>query len=158
MRFAGTCEPLGQADVADLVSWITNIDFAEWPQQHKLPDGQLRPSMISDLEWHKFGLTTDKLVADLIRTYFTGSEPYQRMLSVVMPGHSIEPHKDCQASYWRCRVHVPLTSNDKSSFIVGGVAHQLVPGNVYQVNTEAEHSVVNNGSAPRIHFMFDVKQ
>lgn len=79
------------------------------------------------------------------------------MLSVVVPGHSIEPHKDQQAPAWVCRVHVPLTTSDRSAFIVGGEAHTLAVGMAYLVNTLVEHAVTNDGATPRTHFMFDVR-
>jgi hypothetical protein len=112
--------------------------------------------MVNDLDWHGFGAVTDPMVAALMR-YFPGCVADTRMLSVVMPGHAIEPHCDAQPTQWLCRVHVPLTSNPQSAFVVGGQAHHLAVGWAYRVNTEAEHSVRNDGDAPRIHFMFDVK-
>ena len=152
-RFLGDCEPFAIVDVADLVFWIGSIDFQDWPQQSRT---ELRPAMVNDLRWHDFGAMTDGVVGELLR-HFPGCGAYQRMLSVVMPGHSIEPHKDWQGPDWVCRVHVPLTSNDQSKFIVGGVAHRLAIGTAYMVNTEAEHSVTNGGAMPRVHFMFDVQ-
>jgi hypothetical protein len=152
-RFAGTCEPLGPVDVVSLAAWIAAIDFADWPQQSLR---ELRPAMVTDLNWYGFGLVAEPVVTEAM-AWFPEAVAYQRMLSVVMPGHSIEPHTDSQAPYWLCRVHVPLTSNAESRFVVGGVAHVLKVGMAYRVNTEAEHSVTNDGLTPRIHFMFDIR-
>jgi hypothetical protein len=155
-RFSGTCEYLAPASSRAMAGWIETVPFEEWPQQHRLEDGKVRPSMVTDLSWNDFGKYADPVVLELLER-FPGCRAFQQMLSVVMPGHSIPPHTDSQASYWVCRVHVPLTSNPLSKFMVGGVDHVLEPGKAYRVNTEAIHGVVNDGPTPRIHFMFDVK-
>lgn len=155
MRFSGNMEAFASVDVAGLVSWICGIDFSEWNQQRKIDD-QLRPAMMTDHAWRGFKAMTDPVVATLMGSFPDYCED-TRMLSVVMPGHSIEPHCDWQSPKWICRVHVPLTTNDKSKFIVGGIDHRMMVGNAYRVNTEIEHSVTNDGDTPRIHFMFDVR-
>jgi len=129
------------------------IDFAEWPQQSLR---ELKPAMVTDLAWRGFGEMIAPVMAALL-PLFPGAHADQHMLSVVMPGHAIEPHVDHQGPQWICRVHVPLTSNPLSRFIVAGEAHQLIPGNAYRVNTEAIHAVENGGRSARVHFMFDVK-
>jgi hypothetical protein len=146
---------LGPVDVSELTHWINSISFEEWPQQHRLEDGQIRPSMVTDLSWHDFGAMTDGTVQHIMES-FPGCVAYQRMLSVVMPGHSIPSHVDEQGKDWLCRVHVPLMSNDKSKFWVDGVPHDMAPGFAYRVDTTKPHAVTNNGDCPRIHMMFDV--
>lgn len=140
-----------------MAEWISAIPFEDWSQQHRLADGQIRPSMMTDLSWHGFGDACSPVVRAIRQKCFPNCDVYQRMLSVVMPGHVIEPHRDHQAPYWLCRVHVPLTTNEQSEFIVDGQSHRMDVGMAYRVNTLAEHSVVNAGAAPRIHFMFDVR-
>lgn len=152
-RFDRSCEPFAAVSVADLVSWIGGIPFQDWPQQRR---DELRPAMVNDLSWHGFGTMAAPIVAELMQS-FPGCEAHQPMLSVVMPGHAIEPHTDQQPPAWRCRVHVPLTTNGNSRFVVGGMAHRMHVGTAYRVNTEAEHAVTNDGTTPRVHFMFDVR-
>lgn len=148
MRLASPVSSLGPVDIGELVAWISAIDFAEWPQQEAG-----RPAMVSDPAWYGFGRVTDKLVESL-----SNGRDYQRMLSVVLPGHCIPTHRDLQNPDWCGRVHVPLTSNAQSKFIVGGIEYWLEPGMAYLVDTEVEHSVTNDGATPRIHFMFDLKR
>lgn len=155
-RFRGTCEELARINVDQIINWITHIDFVEWPQQARLADGMIRPAMACDPSWYGFGEMTQAVVDDLL-LQFPGCIADTRMLSVVMPTHEIPAHVDHQSAGWRCRVHVPLTSNDESKFIVDEHAYHLEPGTAYKVNTEAVHSVTNNGPNPRIHFMFDVR-
>lgn len=155
-RFGGVCEQLCEVDVVAIIDWIVGIDFQEWPQQHRLADGIIRPAMVCDPAWHRFKDMTEAVVQSIL-THFHDCIADTRMLSVVMPTHEIPPHVDHQSADWRCRVHIPLTSNTESKFVVGGAAHQLKPGRAYKVNTEAIHSVTNHGPTPRIHFMFDTR-
>lgn len=150
-RFTGTCESFADIDVDDLVHWITAISFSEWPQQWKV-DEQLRPAMVTSHEWHGFGKRGLPVILAL-----TELPTYQWMLSVVMPGHFIDPHKDAQAPYWRARIHVPLTTNRRAVMIMDDGEHHMVVGKAYKVNTMATHALANRGETPRIHFMFDVR-
>lgn len=145
-------EPLGFVDVAGLVSWIQGISFEDWPQQRR---GELRPAMVTDAHWRGFGAKATPIVHDLM-AHFPGKTSHQWMLSAVMPGHEIPPHRDEQPPHWITRVHVPLLTNAQSFFILGGISFAMDVGEAYQVNTRLEHSVINNGPTPRVHFMFDV--
>ena len=153
-RFRGSVSHLACVDVSSLISWIEAISLGQWPQQSR---HELKPAMVTDPNWFGFGAMADPLVQTLM-THFAGCRSHNLMLSAVMPGHCIEPHADQQADTWLCRVHVPLLSNEKSRFIVGGIAHAMHVGNAYRVNVLAEHSVVNDGDVPRVHAMFDVEK
>lgn len=152
------CDPLGPVDVQSVAEWVSSIGFEEWPQQHRLPDRQIRPAMVTDLAWHGFGAVTDALVAAVMSEHFPDATSYQRMLSVVMPGHHIDPHVDQHVPGWLCRVHVPLRTNPRSWFVIEGERHNLYEGSAYRFNTQLEHEVFNDGDSPRIHLMFDVRR
>lgn len=174
-RFDGLCEELCAIDVSAFVDWITAIPFEDWPQQSRLADGQIRPAMVTTkLHWHDFGLKMldahdgvgDALIA---RGHFSFGY-YNDMLSVVMPGHSIEPHQDKQPFEWLARIHVPLTTNPKSVYIAEDTKpappefttfkkykFHMEVGKAYLINTLAKHEIRNDGDTPRIHLMFDVK-
>lgn len=148
----------GSVDIGPVVSWLATIPWRDWPQQHRLRDGGIRPAMVTDLAWHGFGERTQLIVDAVLCRLPIGSVAYQRMLSVVMPGHSIERHTDSQAPYWLCRVHVPLISNNNAWFEENGVRQHMVPGNVYFIDTTKEHAISNEGESPRVHIMFDVRR
>ena len=154
-RYAGTVDRLGSVDVSAVAAWLTAIPLAAWPQQSRLADGQIRPAMVNDLTWQGFGSATAALVSALA-AFVDGGRAGQQLLSVVMPGQGIPPHRDRQGPDWWARLHVPLTTDPASAFVVEGVAHHLEPGWVYAVNTEVEHSVTNAaGLVPRMHLMVD---
>ena len=155
MRFRATVERLGPVPIDPLVAWLSAVPFADWPQQTPLDDGLLRPAMVNDPAWHGFYTMTDT-VMKLCQAYVPRrTKPGQRLLSVVMPGHSIPTHIDKVSASWWGRVHVPLLTDPASLFIVGQEAHHLEPGFAYAVNVLAEHSVENHGATPRVHFMAD---
>lgn len=155
-KFVGTCRPFASVDVAAVVAWIAAIPFADWPQQDPL-NGEPRPAMVTDLAWHGFDKTTEAVVNRIVAA-FPGCEATRRMLSAIMPGHWIDPHTDARHAETIARIHVPLTTNRQAVFITGGQPHRLEVGKAYLVNTEAEHSIRNDGDTPRIHFMFDVRR
>jgi Aspartyl/Asparaginyl beta-hydroxylase len=153
-RFCGSVSHLACVNASSLTAWIEAINLEKWPQQNR---HELKPAMVTDPNWFGFGAVADPLVTSLM-THFAGCRPHNLMLSAVMPGHCIEPHADLQSDAWLCRVHSPLVSNEKSRFIVDGLEHAMYVGHAYRVNVLAEHSVVNDGVTPRIHFMFDVEK
>jgi len=162
-------------DHKPMADWIQKIPFDQWPQQCRERDGSLRPAMVNDLRWHNFGgnggalhiagAIMQKIIYEDRHAYdaivrLGGFEPIPNannyMLSVVMPGRSIDPHVDRMPANWRFRVHVPLVADDLSQFIVDGEPHTMRPGEAYLVNVQRRHEVRNGGDYPRIHFMFDV--
>ena len=150
-RFTGTVEELCAVDVSSIIEWVTAIPFEEWPQQHPV-NGQLRPAMVKDLMWH--GLAS--AVAPALDAVQVGGRVSNVLLTVVMPGQGIDEHVDYQPDHWLARIHVPLTTNEESQFIVGGEHHHMNVGSAYLVNTTVEHAVRNDGDTPRIHLMWDI--
>ena len=154
-------------DVDGFMTWSADPDFARWPQQHRLADGALRPAM---LPVHDSGLIRPRHTAVAIIEHVLqvlGGAPWNvkdpqsprasRLFSVVMPGHRIERHADEQEPAWVCRVHVPILTNTRATFRVGGDRLHLGPvGHAFAVNARAEHEIVNEGATPRLHLMFDV--
>jgi hypothetical protein len=159
-RFLGTVEEIAVLDPAKVVAvvdWITAIPFEDWGQQKPHGALPLKPAMMSNRTWHNFGETFDPLVNDILSEHYPGCIAQQAMLSVVMPGDHIPPHKDDQCPEWVERIHVPLTTNEQTSFVCDDGPHFLQVGKAYRVNTEATHAVYNYGKTPRVHFMFDVR-
>jgi len=163
-----------------MVEWLRSIPFEECPQQHPLGDGQLRPAMVNDLGWPGGGRGPDPrpsfreaMAAVVLHVGARIESPgwsralrfENHMLSVVMPGHSIDPHPDLMGPGWQTRVHVPLTTNpsavmrfpnDTSRLMSAGREWNLQVGEAYLVDVSHVHEVRNGGTTPRVHFMFDV--
>lgn len=79
------------------------------------------------------------------------------MIAVRLPAVSnIEPHNDGGPLLSNShRIHVPLATNEKVDFIVGGERFHMSCGNIYEINNMLLHSVENHGSEDRIHLIFD---
>lgn len=147
--FGGSVERLCEVDITKLLGWARTVPYETWPQQARLADGQLRPSMLT------VGLIADSVV-NTVMAHFPGCGERDRLLSVVMPMHFIDPHRDDKGPDWLCRIHVPLETNTAAVMLMNDGAHHMSVGSAYKVNITPLHAVANNGSTPRLHFMFDV--
>ena len=139
-------------ELQKVIKWINLIDFKDWPQQSQT---ELKPAMAHG-DWHGLQEVTDPLVKDIMQ--HVDGKPDLRMLSVIMPGKSIEAHSDPQEPDWLTRLHIPLTTNDQSIFYIAGQPNHFEVGKAYHVDTRVEHAIENKGTTPRIHFMLDIKE
>jgi hypothetical protein len=69
----------------------------------------------------------------------------------------IDRHIDSGASLELCnRVHIPIITNHKVLFEVGGEEKNLKEGEVWEINNSQKlHSVANNSNVNRIHLIVD---
>ena len=80
-------------------------------------------------------------------------------LAVLMPGMTIQRHRDYDPSYI-CRYHLPLITNDQVEFgmAIDGVDTQFAmpaDGSIYFFNSGLPHWVTNNGTESRLHLIVD---
>lgn len=78
------------------------------------------------------------------------------------PGAGINIHRDIRheaanIAVGRVRLHIPIITNDKVTFFVGGEKIKMVPGRLYYVNFSKLHYVKNEGDADRIHLVLDLE-
>ena len=74
----------------------------------------------------------------------------------LMPGEAIAEHRDMNFSLAHAhRVHVPIITNDRVAFTVGGETLNLPEGEIYEINNRRPHSVRNEGDEPRVHLVLD---
>ncbi|MEL6865420.1 MAG: aspartyl/asparaginyl beta-hydroxylase domain-containing protein, partial [Bacteroidota bacterium] len=69
----------------------------------------------------------------------------------------IKPHRDFRLGYEddNFRIHIPITTNDQVSFVLGGEQLRMLPGECWYTNVNFTHSVANNGSTDRVHLVID---
>jgi hypothetical protein len=70
----------------------------------------------------------------------------------------ILPHTDSGHEHFfkTKRIHIPITTNNKCNFIVGGEIVQMKSGEIWEIdNANKVHSVNNNGDTDRIHLLID---
>ena len=74
----------------------------------------------------------------------------------LMPGEAIAEHRDMNFSLAHAhRVHVPIITNDRVAFTVGGETLNIPEGEIYEINNRRPHSVRNEGDEPRVHLVLD---
>ena len=74
------------------------------------------------------------------------------------PEGGIKEHRDVfvGVDFEDLRLHVPVLTNDDVDFMVGGERVVMRPGECWYVNVDQPHAVLNRGTTPRVHLIFDV--
>lgn len=78
------------------------------------------------------------------------------MVSKLVPGQLIEPHRDGHDSHCNVRVHIPIVANPQCIFIVADEAFVMEVGNIYEIDPTETHMTVNLGTTERIHLIFNM--
>ena len=88
--------------------------------------------------------------------YPVGGTIIRAMAARLEPGGFIIPHTDRHPSFHNGhRIHIPISTNSKVRFMIDGRPYQFEIGNVYEINNQMKHSVMNKGESSRINFIFD---
>ena len=76
------------------------------------------------------------------------------------PQAVIKPHRDYQLGYEDgCfRIHIPITTNKKVSFILNDNSLKMLPGECWYTNVNFIHSVANKGTTDRVHLVLDFER
>lgn len=96
-----------------------------------------------------------------ILDFFQCPQGRMRILKLA-PGAYIGKHTDRDSecgclAFNRVRLHVPIQTNDKVTFFVGGQKLKLLPGRFYYVNFSQAHHVKNEGTEDRLHLVMDLE-
>ena len=97
------------------------------------------------------------VIDEVVRAHYEpGGTVVRAVVARLGPGGRIMPHTDSHPSFHAGhRVHIPLVTNPRVRFTLAGKPHALCEGHAYELNNQKPHSVMNNGSDSRIHFIFD---
>jgi hypothetical protein len=107
--------------------------------------------------WDRLADVAVPLMHEIIdKHYPKGGTIIRAMAAKLLAGGRIDPHHDKHPSF-HCghRIHVPITSNPRVRFMIDGRPYQFKVGEVYEINNQKQHSVMNKGSDDRITFIFD---
>ena len=92
------------------------------------------------------------------RAGITGARLVRAMFAKLPSGKVIKAHIDAAPIYDHVhRLHIPITTNDKCTFIVGGGPVPMPAGRLVEINNRVMHGVVNGGDEDRVHLIFDVE-
>ena len=88
--------------------------------------------------------------------YAPGGAIIRAMAARLGSGGVIKPHTDKHPSFHEGpRIHIPITTNSRVRFMIGGRPYRFEVGKVYEINNQQQHSVMNKGAEGRINFIFD---
>jgi hypothetical protein len=106
-----------------------------------------------------FNYFVDELepILRIITKHFQNAGYVIRILMAKLPAaKTIAAHCDSGFSLLHCnRIHIPLTTNDKVTFSVGGEKKKMKVGEMWEINNATVHSVINEGETECIHLIID---
>lgn len=107
--------------------------------------------------WDLLAAVAVPVMQDIIaRHYPPGGTIIRAMAAKLLVGGIIKPHTDRHPSFHHGhRIHIPITTNPRVRFMIDGRPYKLQVGQVYEINNQKQHSVMNKGSEDRITFIFD---
>jgi Aspartyl/Asparaginyl beta-hydroxylase len=167
---------LGNYNVAPLVDCIAELDEPDWRgntfrQQeydvHKqtnsvvmiFTDGSGWPDITVTREagWDLLAEAALPLMEQIIKDHYPpGGTVIRAMAARLDAGGIISPHRDKHPSFhYGHRIHIPITTNPRVRFMIDGRPHKMQVGTVYEINNQAQHSVMNKGAEGRVNFIFD---
>ncbi|CDT99659.1 Aspartyl/Asparaginyl beta-hydroxylase family (fragment) [Vibrio coralliirubri] len=86
--------------------------------------------------------------------------PIQSVRLMRLHPHSIVlPHRDKGLSleYGEVRLHIPITGAEAVDFLVSDQKVPMARGEVWYINADQEHQVINQSDHPRINLVIDCK-
>ena len=107
--------------------------------------------------WDRLADVAVPLMHQIIdKHYPKGGTIIRAMAAKLLAGGRIDPHIDTHRSF-HCghRIHVPITANPRVRFMIDGHPYQFKVGEVYELNNQKKHSVMNKGGDDRITIIFD---
>ena len=126
---------------------LLTLDDTKWPD---------RP-VTKGPGWERIADVAVPVMEEIIKKhYMTGGDIVRAVVASLKAGANIKAHTDSHKSFHSAhRIHVPISTNPKVWFTVGGRPYQFKVGEAYEINNQKQHSVVNKGDEDRITFIFD---
>lgn len=175
-RLTGRTRDLGPVHCRGLCQAVQDLDDAAWTEKtyrqesfnvHRSTqsivlcfiDLDQWPSLViaREVGWDHLGMSAEPVMERVIAdSYEPGGVVIRAMAVRLPPGGRIEPHVDEHESLRVShRIHLPLITNPRVRFYIDGVPHRFEPGRAIEVNNQLSHSVMNDGTTGRVHFIFD---
>lgn len=167
---------LGEVDISALRQEVLAIPEAVWDQENEEKPNRFEAldrtrhivfRFVSNFRdwrdsydrplWEEWKPLLAPVLAQATRPYGYAHGVFPRvMLARMAPGGIIKPHVDANpAAKWPHKIHVPLQTNDKVTFFIGGVGYHIAEGEAVEVSNMAVHAVENAGTTDRIHLIFE---
>ena len=123
------------------------LDDTKWPERH----------VSTGPGWERLADVALPIMEEIIKKHYpTGGDVIRAVVASLRAGGNIKAHTDGHPSF-HCahRIHVPISTNPKVWFTIGGRPYQFEIGKAYEINNLKQHSVVNKGDEDRLTFIFD---
>ena len=120
-------------------------------------DGWPNIEVTQESGWDLLAEQAIPLMHEILKDHYPiGGTIIRAMAARLEPGGFIIPHTDMHPSFHHGhRIHIPISTNSKVRFMIDGRPYQFEIGNVYEINNQMKHSVMNKGESSRINFIFD---
>lgn len=107
--------------------------------------------------WDRIADAANPIMAEIIKRFYPpGGTIIRAVAAKLVAGGKITPHIDALKSFsFGHRIHIPITTNKLVRFMIDGRPYRFEIGNVYEINNQKTHSVINAGKEDRINFIFD---
>jgi hypothetical protein len=107
--------------------------------------------------WDRLADVANPIMAEIIEQFYPpGGTIIRAVAAKLSAGGNISPHIDALKSFaYGHRIHIPITTNKLVRFMIDGQPYRFEIGNVYEINNQKTHSVINAGREDRINFIFD---
>jgi len=167
---------LGAVEIGPLQQAILSQDRSVWhEQEHRqkqydvhvytesivlvFTDGSGWPNIEISKQpgWDRLADAAVPVMHHIVENYYPpGGTIIRAMAAKLMAGGIIKPHMDSHPSFrFGHRIHIPITTNPRVRFMIDGRPYQMEVGQVYEINNQKRHSVMNKGEEDRITFIFD---
>ncbi len=126
---------------------LLSLDDTKWPDRH----------VSKGPGWERIADVAVPVMEEIIKKHYpTGGDVIRAVVASLKVGANIKAHTDGHQSF-HCahRIHVPISTNPKVWFTIGGLPFQFKVGQAYEINNQKQHSVVNKGDEDRLTFIFD---
>lgn len=163
-------------DISLLKKELLNLDEEEWfkntsrQEQHLVHSDTVSiilKDFPNDWEGHGYPIInytldneiifkeTEKIIKKLETLYL--GKAGKVIFAKLLPEKFIKPHADSGYYLTNCRrCHVPILTNEWVHFFAGNEWMILEEGDLYELNNNVVHSVINYSSSPRIHLIIDI--
>jgi hypothetical protein len=150
-------------------NWLSHYDAALADGWTTIPlvthDGSANNENSQQIgQWGKYSQTVyvDKLpyFREILEAFKC---PHGRIrIMKLLPGTIIREHRDTfeevsDYAFGQVRLHIPIVTNDKVVFTVGGTNYHLKEGRLFYVNFSKKHYVRNDGETTRTHLVLDLQ-
>jgi tetratricopeptide (TPR) repeat protein len=121
----------------------------------KFEDFRFTTPEFSDL-YKRFQHVTQPVIEHISKYYQDNGFVVRMVFAKLLAGGNIPEHSDSGYSLLNChRIHIPIVSNDKNIFVVGGEQKIMQVGEFWEINNAGPHAVNNDSDEDRIHLIVD---